>query len=146
LVAVSYRYAFSQHFRVPPREAFEWCTDYTPADHSLMGLTGRRRFTRLAEDTILLDDVVYSGSRGDRKTKLVKLDPERLTYYNFHLTGPNRNSLFVYEILPDGDGESRLDFSAHKLYYPKRRPTKEQLAAKAQADSASVQEEWKKQT
>jgi hypothetical protein len=142
LVAVSIRYEFSQHFRVPAPDAFAWCTDYTPDDHELMGLKGRRRFTRLTEETLLLDDVIYSGAKGVRKTKIVKLDPKRLTYYNFHLTGPNRHSLYFYEMVPDGEGESRLDYTGYEVFYPKKRPTKEQLARMAEAESTGWHKEW----
>ena len=142
MVAVSRRVEYSQHFRVTPKEAFAWCTDYDPGDHARMGLKGRRRFTRLAEDTILLDDTVYHGNKPVRRTKLVKIDAKRLTYYNVHLAGPTRNSLIFYQIVPDGDGESRLDYTGYEVTYPSKRPTEKKLAEVGEADAADWRREW----
>jgi len=142
LVAVSRRVEYSQHFKVSPQEAFDWCTDYDPDDQARMGLKGRRRFTRLAEDTFLLDDTVYRGNRPVRKTKLVKIDAKRMTYYNVHLTGPTRNSLYSYRIVPDGDGESRLDYTGYELTYPSKRPDERQLAKIEEAGAASWHHNW----
>jgi Polyketide cyclase / dehydrase and lipid transport len=141
LVAVSIRYEHSQHFRVPAAEAFAWCTDYSAEDHALMGNKGSRRFTRLSEDTVILDDTVYPSGKPVRKTKLVRTDAKRLSYYNIHLTGPNRHSLYFYRISPEGDG-SRLDFTGYEVSYPKKAPTKEQLAEMAKAEVASGRRSW----
>jgi len=143
MVAVSRKVEYSQHFKATPEEAFAWCTDYTPDDHSLMGrVKGRRRFTKLTEDTLLLDDTVYDGAKPVRKSKVVKLDLERLTYYNLHVTGASRNSLFFYQIVPDGDGESRLDYTGYEVWYPNKRPTERQLAELAEARSKTWHREW----
>ena len=142
MVAISARYHVSQHFRVPAPVAFEWCTDYSPEDHALMGHRGSRKSSRVSDDTIILDDVNYSAGRPVRRRKLIRLDPRKLTYYNVHLSGPGRDSLFVYQIVPDGEGESRLEFSAFKVYHVKRKPTEEQFAKMVEADEASVHEEW----
>jgi hypothetical protein len=141
-LAASGRYHVSQHFRVPAQVAFEWCTDYSPKDHALMGQKGSRSFKRISEDTILLDDVNYSAGKPVRRRKLVRLDPGNFTYYNIHLSGPGKDSLFVYRIVPDGEGESRLEFSAFKVYNTKSRPNREELARMLEADAASVHEEW----
>ena len=142
LVAVSVRYEFSQHFRVPAAEAFRWCTDYSPTDHALMGLKGHRKSTRLSHDTIMLDDTIFSGGKGVRKKKLIRTDPNRMTYYNFHLTGPTKHSLYFYQIVPDGEGESRLDYTAYEVTYPKKAPTKIQLAGMAAAEAVNWRREW----
>jgi hypothetical protein len=142
LAAFSRRVEYSQHFNVPPSEAFAWCTDYDPGDHARMGLNGRRRFTRLAEDTVLLDDTVYRGNKPVRKTKLVKTDAKRMTYYNVHLTGPTRNSLYLYQIVPDGNGESRLDYTGYEVTYPNKRPTEKQLAQMDEVDAANWHRQW----
>jgi hypothetical protein len=141
LVAVSIRYDFSQHFRVSAPEAFRWCTDYAPGDHALMGIKGNRKFKRVSEDTIILDDTLFSEGRAVRKRKLVRIDAKRMTYYNIHLTGPTKHSLYFYQIVPEGDGESRLDYTGYEVYYPKKAPTKKRLADKA-AHSATWRREW----
>ncbi len=136
------RYEFSQRFKVPADEAFRWCTDYAPNDHALMGLKGSRRFKRLAEDTILLDDTTYTGEKAVRKTKLVRIDAKRMTYYNVHLTGPTKHSLYFYQIVPEGEGGSRLDYTAYEVYYPKKPPTKKELADAWAAESVAWQKDW----
>ena len=142
MAAVSVRYEFSQHFRVPAAEAFRWCTDYSPTDHALMGLKGKRKSTRISHDTIMLDDMIFSDGRGVRKKKLIRTDPARLTYYNIHLTGPTKHSLYFYQIVPDGEGESRLDYTAYEVTYPNKAPTKKELAGMADAEGVSWRREW----
>ncbi len=142
MVAVSTRYEFSQHFRVPPAEAFAWCTDYSPRDHALMGLKGKRMPTKTSEDAVVLDGTVFTSGKAVRKTKLVRKDPQRLTYYNIHLTGPTKHSLYFYQIVPDGEGESRLDYTGYEVFYPKKAPTKRQLAEMAEAESVVWRKEW----
>ena len=142
MVAVSIRYEFSQHFRVPAPEAFKWCTDYSPNDHALMGIKGRRKFKRVSEDAIMIDDTIFPSGKAVAKKKLIRIDPQRLSYYNFHLTGPTKHSLYSYQIVPDGDGESRLDYTGYEVFYPKKPPTKKQLAEMAEAESVGWHKEW----
>jgi hypothetical protein len=142
LVVVSTRYEFSQPFNVPAAQAFAWCTDYDPKDHNLMGLKGFRKVTRVSGDTVLLEDTLYPQGKAMTKKKLVKIDKERMTYFNFHLTGANKNSLYFYRIIPEGDSKSRLEYTGYELTYPKKAPTKKQLAAAAEADDAARTREW----
>jgi hypothetical protein len=142
LVSVSIRYEYSQHFRVSAAEAFAWCTDYSPEDYALMGLKGGRKSTRVSGDTIILDDRIYPAGRAVNKKKLVRIDAKRLTYYNIHLTGPNKHSLYFYQIVPDGDGESRLDFTGYEVFYPRKAPSKKQLAEMAEAEAAAGRTDW----
>jgi len=142
LVVVSTRYEFSQRFNVPAAQAFEWCTDYDSKDHNLMGNKGFRRVTRVSDDTVFLEDTVYQDGRAVTKKKIIKIDKERMTYFNFHTTGANKNSLYFYRIIPEGDGKSRLEYTGYELTYPKRAPSKKQLAAAAEADAAARTKEW----
>ena len=142
MVVVSTRYEFSQPFDVSAAEAFAWCTDYNPKDHNLMGLKGFRKVTRVSGDTVLLEDTLYPQGKAVTKKKLVKVDKERMTYFNFHLTGANKNSLYFYRIIPEGDSKSRLEYTGYELTYPKKAPTKKQLAAAAEADDAARTREW----
>jgi len=142
LVVVSTRYEFSQPFNVTATEAFVWCTDYDPKDHNLMGLKGFRKVTKVSDDTVILEDTLYPQGKAVTKKKLVKIDKERMTYFNFHLTGANKNSLYFYRIIPEGDGKSRLEYTGFELTYPKKAPTKKKLAATAEADAAARTVEW----
>jgi len=142
LVTASIKYEFSQRFRVPAAEAYAWCTDYSPQDHTLMGVKGKRKATHLTEDTVILEDTIFSGGKAVQKRKLIRLDPGRLRYYNFHLTGPTRNSLYTYHIVPDGEGESMLEYTGYEVWYPRKAPSKGQLAEIAKAEDASWRTEW----
>lgn len=142
MVVVSTRYEFSQRFNVPAAQAFEWCTDYDSKDHNLMGNKGFRRVTRVSDDTVFLEDTVYQDGRAVTKKKIIKIDKERMTYFNFHTTGANKNSLYFYRIIPEGEGKSRLEYTGYELTYPKRAPSKKQLAAAAEADAAARTKEW----
>jgi hypothetical protein len=142
MVVVSTRYEFSQHFDVPAVDAFRWCTDYDPKDHNLMGLKGYRKVTRVSDDTVVLEDTLYPKGKAVTKKKLIKIDKERMTYFNFHLTGANKNSLYFYRMISEGDGKSRLEYTGYELTYPKKAPTKRELEAAEKADAAARTKEW----
>lgn len=142
MAVVTIRYEFSQRFRVPAAQAFKWLTDYTPRDHALMGHKGARKVTRISDDTIVLDDTIYPDGKAVRKKKLIRTDHRRLAYYNVHLTGPTKNSLYTYKIVHEGEGESRLDYTGYEVFYPRKAPTEMQLAALAADEEVSWTREW----
>ena len=116
----SIRYRFSQRFYVSAQEAYDWCTNYSPQDHALMGdEAAERQITRLAESTLILTDIFQVGKGKVEKQKLVQLYPDRLGWVSTHLTGPNKYSQFIYEISAEGEDTSRLDFTALHLQYEK---------------------------
>ena len=116
----SIRYRFSQRFYVSAQEAYDWCTNYSPQDHALMGdEAAERQITRLAESTLILTDIFQVGKGKVEKQKLVQLYPDRLGWVSTHLTGPNKYSQFIYEISAEGEDTSRLDFTALHLEYEK---------------------------
>ena len=107
------RYHFSQHFAVPAKAAYEWCTDYRPDDHSLMGNPDAKRIvTWLTDSTVLLKETIPTSTGTVEKEKLVHLYPDRLMWVNTHLTGPNKYSQFIYQLSEETKGASRLDFNA----------------------------------
>jgi hypothetical protein len=116
----SIHYSFSQRFHVPARAAFDWCVDYRPDDWERMGKRGTRKIRRINEDTLVLTDT-YPGQRGPvTKTRLVRLNPQLLAWTNTHIAGPNRHSQFWYQIVEEGKGRSRLDFTGLQVNYGKR--------------------------
>ena len=116
----SIRYRFSQRFSVSAREAYDWCTNYDPHDHALMGdEAAERQITRVAKDVVVLTDVFHVETGAVEKQKVVQLYPDRLCWVSTHLTGPNRYSQFIYEISAEGEDTSRLDFTALHLEYEK---------------------------
>ena len=126
------RYSFSQHFSVPARKAYEWCTDYSPQDLALMGEEGtERHIAPLTDSTIILTDIFYTSIGRIEKQKLVQLYPDRLSWISTHLTGPNKYSQFIYEISAEGDDASRLDFTALHLEYEKENLNRERIKSLA---------------
>ena len=113
------RYRFSQSFEASAKAAYEWCTDYQPDDWNRMGKKGIRKIHRLNEDTLILTDTVVEASGPVTKKRLVRLNPDRLSWTNTHLAGPNKHSQFWYQIIAVGD-KSRLDFTGLQVNYGKR--------------------------
>ncbi len=109
-------YNFSQHFAVPAKVAFEWCIDYQPEDHALMGETNtKREVIWLTECTAILKETFHMDSGIVEKQKLVHLYPNRLSWVSTHLSGPNKYSQFIYQITSESEMASRLDFNAQHL-------------------------------
>jgi hypothetical protein len=141
----SARYEFSQRFRVPAEEAYRWSTDYQPDDWSLMGKKGKRDIKRLSENALILTDTIYEdGGRPVSKRRLVLIYPERRSWTNTHLGGPNKHSQFLYEIIPEGKNASRLDFTGFQINYddaggsgPPREKI-ESLASKLREDDSAT--------
>jgi hypothetical protein len=102
-----------------------------------------RQITHIAESTIILTDIFHTSSGPVEKQKLVQLYPDRLRWISTHLTGPNRYSQFIYEISAEGNGASRLYFTALHLEYEKEKLDSEDIKSLAgklkEEDSAA----WK---
>ncbi len=106
-------YHFSQHFAVPAKTAYKWCTDYTPQDHKLIGNIGaKREVIWLSDATVLLKDTFQVSGGCIEKQKQVDLYPDRLSWISTHISGPNKYSLFIYKISDEGEDNSKLDFQA----------------------------------
>ena len=111
-------YHFRQHFAVPARKAFEWCTNYSPEDHALMGdREAERKISRFSDSTIILTDKFHVGASPIEKQKLVQLYSDMLFWTSTHLTGPAKYSQFLYQITAEGEDASRIDFSGVFLDY-----------------------------
>jgi len=103
-----------------------------------------RQITHLTDNTIILTDTFHTVNGIVEKQKLVQLYPDRLSWISTHLTGPNKYSQFVYEILAEGNNASRLDFTALHLEYEKESLNSEGiklLAAKLRGEDSEV---WKR--
>jgi hypothetical protein len=137
------RYSFSQKFSVPVDEAFRWSIDYEPDDFSLMGWQGKRKVERLSDDTFLLEDARKTDKGVVEKTRLVRVNAERRTFSNTHISGPTLHSQFWYEFFPEGSGASRLDFTALLLYASAKRLTSEQVSKMASEERKADIKVWK---
>jgi len=106
------RYRFSQHFAVSAQDAYNWCTDFQPEDHALMGEENAIREVRwLTESTVILKETFHTNEGDTEKEKLVQLYPYRFMWVSTHLSGVNKYSQFIYEINPE-EGASKLEFTA----------------------------------
>ncbi len=113
----SVRYRFSQPFNVSAQAAYEWCTDFRADDLARMGQVGTRKIRRINDDTLILTDVI-KGKR-ERKQRLVRLNPDRMSWTNTHLNGSNKLSQFWYQVVPDGAQSSHLEFTGLRVNYGK---------------------------
>jgi len=145
-MAFSLRYRFSQKFRVPARDAFEWCTSYDPNDLTLMGDVGKRSINIISETTLILDDTYKIGKAINRRKKLVQLYPADLFWVSTHLIGPTKYSQFLYKISPESKSSSRLDFTGLQIECGSEKKTKQDISARAQELRKLDSIAWKKLT
>jgi hypothetical protein len=134
-------YKFTQHFKVPAREAYKWCTDYQPGDLALMGEKGTRKIDWISKDAFILSDTLRTKVNGKRKkvtkTKLVRLNTRALSWTNTHIAGPIRHSQFLYRIVPEGKNASRLEFTGLQIESGKSGgKTASELAKKYRAEDS----------
>jgi hypothetical protein len=137
------RYSFSQRFSVPVEKAFAWSLDYDPGDFTLMGLEGRRKIKKLADDTFVLEDTRRTGKALVKKTRLIRVNHARRAFTNTHIAGPTPYSQFWYEFFPEEDGGSRLDFTGLFLLPSKRKLTREEVAKIADGERRGDSNIWK---
>ena len=139
----SITYRFTQRLPVSAREAYEWCTNFEPNDLALMHEKGRRKIRKLTNDTIILNETVEQDGKKTKKTKLIKLNPSTLAWYNIHISGPNKHSAFLYEIVPEGLGKSRLDFTGLLVVYSKAKLTSRRITEIAKRERRYDSDAWK---
>ena len=138
----SVHYEFSQHFDFPAAEAFRWCTDYAPEDVELMGEKGRRKVKRLNEDTFVLNDKYKTKEGKVVKKRLVRIYPERLSWTNTRVSKDGRYSQFLYQIVAEEGGGSRLDFVGAQIFSGKR-PGKPKLDGMAKQLATEDSAAWR---
>ncbi len=143
MVLNSVRYSFSQKFSVPVEEAFRWAVDYDPDDFSLMGQEGRRKINKLSEDTFVLEDARKTEKRWVEKTRLIRINPERRSFSNTHISGPTLHSQFWYEFFPEGRRASRLDFTGLLLYPSEKKLSPGEVAKMATEERKGDSKIWK---
>ena len=118
-------YHFSQSFPVSAQKAYQWSTDFTPQDHSLMGeVNAERQVIHLSDGVLVLKEIFHSSSGNIEKQKLVHIYPDQFSWVSTHLTGPNKYSQFIYEISAKGNNASRLNFTAHHIEHKKETMSK----------------------
>jgi hypothetical protein len=138
-------YGFSQSFNVSARKAYEWCTDYGPGDMALMREeNATREVHHISGDVILLNDTYTIEGKTVVKQKLVCLYSNRLTWTSTHLTGPNRYSQYLYEIVPQNGGQCCLNFTGLYLNHTIKEASEEKEAERLAKDLKKMDSEnWK---
>lgn len=78
---------------------------------SSWGTRGSARSPPLPGSAFVLTDTLFKtdGTKVTKK-KLVRTFPDRLTWTNTHLSGPNRYSQVLYQLVAEGPNRSRLDY------------------------------------
>ena len=143
MLTASVTYKFSQRFPVPAQKAYQWCTDYEPSDLALMHEKGHREIRKVTNDTIIFKETVKQNGKNIRKIKLVKLNPKSLSWYNIQISGPNKHSAFLYEIVPEGKHKSRLNFTGLLVVYSKVRLTPQRIRQIANRERRYDSIAWK---
>ncbi len=139
----SIRYRFRQNFQVPARDAFAWCTDFVPEDKALLPPDVRRTVRKIAPNALILKDVRGTKRGRVEISRLVRIDPDTLSWTNTHITGPFVHSQFWYQVLPDGPRRSHLEFRGLRLARYPRRLTSQQLARATEEERRGDQKLWR---
>jgi len=139
---VTIRYMFSQNFAVSPKQAYLWCTDFSPQDPQLLGYRiTERQVVPISEGLILLKDILRTSQGEVEKQKLVHLYPERLCWILTHVTGPTMHSQFHYEILMAPNG-CRLNYEALHVEHGKDTLSSDELSQLAKTFCKKDSEMW----
>lgn len=126
-------------------DAFEWATDYGPGDLALMGEGGRRSVKVLSDDIVILTDSFHERGKGRiTKKKLVRIYGERLFWTSTHLTGPNRHSQFLYQIIQEGNDKSRLDFTGSQVFHEEEEPSAQRIRSMARTLTKEDSLAWRR--
>jgi hypothetical protein len=142
--AFTVRYSFQQRFQVTPRRAFAWCTDYRSDDHALIGAKGRRKISKISDGVLLVTDTWPRPHGGwVTKVKLVRLEPKKLSWVSTHVSGPARHSQFLYRVVPEGRGSSRLEVSGVQIERSRNRPTHAVMNSLSRRLCKEDSEAWK---
>lgn len=143
MASYTVHYKFSQRFNFPAQEVYRWCTDFQAGDIALMNEKGKRRVRRINEDTLVLTDTLIGEWGEVTKRRLVRLYPELLFWTNTRLSADGRHSQFLYQIVPEGEERSRLDFTGSQVYYGGEKPTADRIALMAEELSKEDSRAWK---
>ena len=138
----SLQYGFRQNLRVPARAAFQWCTDFGPADGKIFAQWTRRSVQWLNEEALIMTDLTRPAGRLLRIHRLVRIRPSELAWTNTHLDGPYRHSQYWYRIVPDGPRKCHLEFRGLRLERSSRRRSPKAIARMAQECRRHDAGEW----
>jgi hypothetical protein len=108
-----------------------------------MNEEGERRIRKVTEDTVILTETSIQNGKRIKKIKLVKLHPENMSWYNIQISGPNKNSAFLYQIVPEGKTRSKLAYTGLLVVYSKVPFTRERIKQIANNEKRGDSNAWK---
>jgi len=141
---LSFRYQFQQRLRAPARSAYDWCTDFGPADGDLFSHRTVRSVRYLSEDALVMTDTTYPRGRPLRIHRLVRLNPAKMAWTNTHLDGPYRYSQYWYRVVPDDARSSHLDFVGLRVETCPRLPSASETARRTEGCRREDAGEWRR--
>ena len=115
-MSATIHYMFTQHFEVPAKTAYSWCTSFSAEDFSVINQeNAEREIVPLTDEVLILRDRYKTGQGWLIKEKLVHLYPDKLMWTSTHLSGPNKHSQFMYKIKAETKQTSYLVFTANHI-------------------------------
>jgi hypothetical protein len=133
MALVTLAFQFSQRFPFSAAEVYRWATNYQPGDIGLLGKQGRRGIAILNDDTVMLTDVFVTPDGGRvTKKKLIRLYPAHQRWTNTHVSGPNKHSQFLYQLVSMGKHACRLEFTGAQLLTVDKQPSAASLRAQTE--------------
>jgi len=140
---LSVHYYFSQCFKVPALKAYKWCTNYDPQDNALMRINAKREIQHISKNIIILTDTYPDKNKAIKKQRLVCLYPNQLSWTNTHLTGPNKYSQYLYQIVPETQMTCRLERASLQVEYGRKRLNKKEIESLAEKLRNEDSAAWK---
>ena len=103
-----------------------------------------REVNHISDDVILLNDTYTIEGKTTVKQKLVCLYPDRLIWTSTHLIGPNTHSQYIYELVPQNNGQCCLNFTGLYLNHSVKEGTEEKEVGRLGKELKSMDSEiWK---
>ena len=109
----------------------------------MMNEKGQRGIQRITNDTIILRETIIKNGKRTKKVKLVKLNPAALSWYNIQISGPNKSSAFLYQIVPEAKDRSKLNFTGLLVVYDKAKLTPHRMKQIANKEKRYDSNAWK---
>jgi hypothetical protein len=143
MASYTVHFGFSQRFPFPAAKAYVWCTDYDAGDLVLEGIEGTRQIEWTDDATVVLTDTVVDlDGHKTTKVKVVRLYPELLMWTNTRISEPGKYSQFLYQIFPEGEYASHLDYNAAQIEEAENVPSQYEIGTMAKRLTEEDSQVW----
>ena len=109
----------------------------------MMNEKGQREIQRITDDTMIFKETIIRNGKRTKKVKLIKLNPPVLSWYNIQVSGPNKNSAFLYQIVPEAKNRSKLNFTGLLVVYGRARFASQRIKEIATNERRYDSNAWK---